>query len=379
MSQDDVPGGTAGPERDSRRVWWIVAAVLVLLVALRFAPKLDNPLRPDPRAAFLALQIEGEDHASDGLREIEAGRPFRLYAVLEAETLGGSTIYYTEAPALRLGGMEVAPGSIRSWPASRPARVRWQTVEGFSPYLAVGSASDLDRFRLVETFHADWGSGWSADGVVDPRLAQLEPGSPLRPLGFGTQRFAVRIELYESEESLTPAQRWSSPGPAEVLAAPERASGVIAALPSPLDVVSRAFGRTRLDPAEDVGDESLRRIVSLVEQRTAFLEASLLAAHLRAAGRDPSELDFATVELGADGPRWGSEVEAGDLVGAGDRQLVLWRDEGLPGRLDPADLAFDFHRGLRVQRIDQVFLGAEGLRLDHAPIADRKRVRESPR
>jgi len=207
--------------------------------------------------------------------------------------------------------------------------------------------------------------------MVDPRIVQLDRGSELRPLPFGTQRFEARIELYENEVALTPAERWSSPGPEAMLSAPERASGVIARLPEPLAQVSGAFGRLRLDPADELAAAEEERVVRLVDAGFAYLAPGLLAAHLEESGLDPGELAFETVELGPSGPTWGAEVETGDLLGAGDRMLVLWRDEGIQGRLDRDDLAFDLHRGLRIDRVGQVFLGDESLRLDHARLTRR--------
>lgn len=371
MSDPAKPPFEGRGEGDARRVWWVVAAILVVVVALRFGPKFENPLAPEPRAAHVAIQLDGEEVASDGLREIEAGRSFRLYAVLEAETLTRGTIYFSEARALRLGGVEIPADAIRPWPGGRPARVRWQTVEPFAPYLAVAAGTDLDRFHLAESYHPEWGTGWTAGGIVDPRIVQLDRGSELRPLPFGTQRFEARIELYENEDALTPAERWSSPGPEAMLSAPERASGVIARLPEPLAQVSGAFGRLRLDPADELAAAEEERVVRLVDAGFAYLAPGLLAAHLEESGLDPGELAFETVELGPSGPTWGAEVETGDLLGAGDRMLILWRDEGIRGRLDPDDLAFDLHRGLRIDRVGQVFLGDESLRLDHARLTRR--------
>ncbi len=37
--------------------------------------------------------------------------------------------------------------------------------------------------------------------------------------------------------------------------------------------------------------------------------------------------------------------------------VVLYRDAGEPGKLDPADLAFDFERGLRLGELKDFFSG----------------------
>lgn len=360
----------ARPEHGGRWVWWLAAGLVLALIAWRYAPRWSEPFRPRPLAAWVAIQPEGSAAASDARHELPAGRAFRLFAVLEAESFGGERIYFTEAPALVLGGREVPRAAIRPWPAGRRALVRWLTVEGFAPYLAVANAADAERFRLVENFHPEWGSGWSVAGTVDPRLALLEAGSPLRPLPFGTQRYAVRVELFDAEGTLTPSARWSSPGAELARSEPERLPTVVAALEAPLAGISAAFGRTQLAPDPGLAPEVGERLDELVARELAFEGPALLAAHLAAAGATAEALAFRTVTLSADGPRWGEEVAAGDLLRAGDRIVVLHRDADGGGRLDPGDLVFDLHRGLRVLAASAVFAAEGGeLRLDHARLA----------
>jgi hypothetical protein len=359
-------------DRGSRWVWWVAGAVVVALLAWRFAPAWTEPFRPRLLASWVAVLPDGATVARDGRHQLEAGRPFRLFAVVEAEAFGGERIFYSDAPALALGGREIARESIRPWPADRRALVRWLTVEGFAPYLQVASAAEFERFRLVENFHPEWGSGWSIAGSVDPRLALLESGSPLRPLPFGTQRYAVRVELFDAEGALTPTARWSSPGAEVALAEADRLPTVVAALPEPLAGISATFGRTQLAPAGELPAELGARLSDLVARELAFEGPMLLAAHLAAAGVAADELEFRTVQLGAAGPRWGEEAGAGDLLRAGDRIVVLFRDVDGGGRLDPTDLVFDTHRGLRVLAVSAVFeSGGAELRLDHARLATR--------
>ena len=59
-------------------------------------------------------------------------------------------------------------------------------------------------------------------------------------------------------------------------------------------------------------------------------------------------------------------VAAGDLLQGGSRIVVLFRDQGEPGRLDRADLVFDYFKGARVRRLDDVFHEEGGLVLDWA-------------
>lgn len=298
---DDGPGAEPPPaprERGARWVWWLAAGAVAALLVARFAPRLQAPFAPRAVAAYVALAAEGGEVAADGPHELPSGRPFRLYAVLEAETVTGSRVWYSEAPALRLGGREIPAEAIRPFPGSRPVRVRWLTVEGFAPFLDAASPADLDRFAYVENFHSEWGSGWTADGIVDPRLALADADLGLRPFGFGVQRWAVRIERYEAEAALAPAERVASPGAGAVLESPALVTSLVMTLPAPLAALSAAFGRPLLAPAPALDADGIERIERLIGAGLAARGDRLLAAHLTAAGRRVEELAFATVELG---------------------------------------------------------------------------------
>jgi hypothetical protein len=195
----------------------------------------------------VALQPPGARLAIDGAHRLGDQRPYRLFAVLEAVDWRGRTVYFTEAPALMLGGREIDAAAIRPWSGGRIARVRWFTLDPFAPYLEVGAAGDLDRLRLVETFRPEWGEGWSVERTIDPRVVPLDAALALRPLGFGAERYAVRVELFDDERALTPAARAQSPG----TDAADEGGGTRAAvaLPAPLVALSLAFGKTEIAAA----------------------------------------------------------------------------------------------------------------------------------
>jgi hypothetical protein len=84
---------------------------------------------------------------------------------------------------------------------------------------------------------------------------------------------------------------------------------------------------------------------------------------------------------------WGEEVHAGDLLSAGGRVVVLYRDAAPPaavpdgaaaapaigsgpgnGRLDGDDLALDYVRGASVRRLSEVFDLTAGGTLSWAPL-----------
>lgn len=356
-------------ERESRRIWWITGGALLALVALRVLPQIENPLAPELLAAHVAVLAEGETVASDGAHELAAGRPFRLHAVLAANDWRGRPIWFSEAPALRLGGRQIPPEAIRRWPDDANLKVRWFTVEGAPGYVEVATAADLDRFRLEENFHPAWGSGWSAPGVIDPRLVVRDPDSPLRPLVFGTQRYAVRIELYAEPGALTPKRRVASPSAEAMLADAGVGTQVVGALPPPLSRLSIAFGRPELEPSSALDAATGARLAALVDASLAFVRAPLLAGHLADNGVAATALAWQPIDLARERPSWGSAIGPGDLLQVGPRIVVIFRDEGEPGRLDPADLVFDLWQGLRIRRLDEIFRGEGGLELELATLA----------
>lgn len=355
-------------ERESRRVWWIAGGALVALVALRYLPQLENPLAPEPVAAHVAVLAEGDSVAADGAHELAAGRPFRLHAVLEADDWRGRKIFFSEAPALRLGGREIPAAAIRRWPDDPQLKVRWFTVEGSPPFVEVAGAADLERFGLQENFQPAWGSGWSAPGTIDPRQVMRDPDSPLRPLPFGTQRYAVRVELYAEPGDLTPKRRVASPGAEAMLADAARGTRVVGTLPPPLERLSTQFGRSEMAPAATLDEAASARLAALVDGGLVFERAPLLVAHLADNGVAAAALAWRALDLASERPAWGREAGPGDLLQAGPRVVALFRDEGEPGILDPADLVFDLWQGLRIRRVDEIFRGEGGLELELASL-----------
>lgn len=362
-----------------RKVLLSVMAVLVLvLVAVLWLPALFSGGGPTLLAARVGIEVEGSGTAVVGPVEVAAGTPFRLHAVLEAEE-DGETVYFTEAPALRVGGEAVAAERLRRWQDPRPVKVLWSTVEGDRPFVELGAGEALwDRLRLTEFLRTDWPYVWSIEGRLEPAFDDpLASSASQVERPFGTQRYQVRIELYPDEVDLFPEQRLISWGAEEL---PERADefpAVVASLPGAAGPASAAFGLTQVVAPPQAGAEIKGALLEVTRQHLAFSGLSLLLQVLDAAGAAPGELPWGQVELGGQA-RWGEEVAVGDLLRAGERWVVLYADAAPDqaaaaapaagnGVLDGDDLCFDFVRGAAVRPLSEVFEG-EGGQVDHLPL-----------
>lgn len=343
---------------DQKRVAAITGAVLAVLVGLiLFAPARQR-VAPQPRAAYVAIETAGQGVARVGAPiELDAGTPFTLRAVLEAEDWRGRTIYYTEASRLEIDGQEIASEAIEPWDDGfLAAKVRWFSVEGAHRYREVTSQDDLTvAFR--EVFRPDWPQAWSVPGSVRPSFAEAEAaGLGLPWPEVGTLRYQVRVELYGPESRFVARKRFSSAGaqrlPAEVASFP----AATLAAPGHLAVASRRLGLTQLEPLVELGPEARERLLDWTRRKIAVSRKPLLQLHVRAAGLGWEDLVWEPVEL--DGSvEWG---EPGDLIQAGSRVVVAFEDRGEPGRLDGDDLVLDFDKGEHLIYLKTIFRG-EGI------------------
>ena len=113
---------------DGSRLRLALLATLLVVAALALWPKVEARWAPVPERAFIAIEVEGTGIAETGRQDIEAGETFALHAVLEATTRDGESIYFTEAPSLRVDGEIIPAERIRAWKGKR-AKVLWFTVE----------------------------------------------------------------------------------------------------------------------------------------------------------------------------------------------------------------------------------------------------------
>lgn len=337
---------------------WIAAALVAAVAAFVLVPRITEVAAPAPVALWVAIQPDGDDIARVSPIELAAGRPFRLHAVLEAETLRNERVFFTEARALEIGGEVIAAKRLRPWPGPRKARVLWFTVEGSTPYREVASLEELNAMRFREIFQPDWGQAWSVVGDLRPGVENFLPGaeSVRRDQRFGTQRFQVRIEIFAGESELVPELRLASWGPEDL---PERADqfpAVTALLPAALEIPSRVFGLTQIETVRgEVSSAAAPYMADWTDRLIAFSRATLVRRWL--ANQEIAWEDL--VWQGAEPGSGSVAVRPGDLLRVGGRLVWFLEDRGAAG-LDGEDWCLDFDRGARVERLGDVFVG-EGL------------------
>lgn len=349
---------------ERRIVAWVIVVTTLSVLVLFLWPTAKEKLAPQLLRSRVAILPAGAETAVVGPVEVTAGTEFTLYAVLEARARGGETVYYTDAPSLEVGGERVPDEALRPWDRAGVVKIFWFTVEGPSPYVKLESPEQIDRFGFTEFFRPEWPSAWTIQGRLEPRFSEsLERESmEIEDRSFGTQRFQVRIELFEHEDDPTPRERFISIG-GEAL--PESVGSfptIYSSLDGPAGPASLAFGLTELEPPPDAGPEVQSQLVELTRRHLAFSRLALVSEVIRAAGGTRSDLAWTEIDLAA-GPPWGEGedgVDTGDLVRVGARVVVLFRDRGVHGTLDREDLCFDYEHGASVRPLSEVFTG-EGL------------------
>jgi hypothetical protein len=369
----DFDDPTVGRSRPNKVLWALVAVFgLGIALYLSYPTLEDKVLLPQPRQAWVAIEVEGSGVAKVGRQVLEAGTPFTLHAVLEADGRGGSPVYYTTAERLEIGGKEVAADQIRLWDRPDEPRIRWFSVEGSTPYLEVTNAAEIDeQLRFEELYRADWPSAWAIPGRLEPMggKASLKATVP-----FGTQRYHVRIEIYRGDDSLVPDERYRSWGAESLPTEWQTFPGVTAFLRGALRPASAAFGLTQIEVAPTAAAqgesadgaaaaEVLAATTELNRQALAFSRLGVVRRSIATTGLEPDQLRWQDLAL-TPPPLWADGeggVAGGDLLQSGERIVVLYEDREVEGRLDGGDLVIDFYRGASLRRLDEVFEGSGNL------------------
>ena len=360
---------------ENRNFWFAAIALVLIVGAILFQPTVEEQLAPKIENAWVAIEVEGSDQAEVGPFVLEEGTPFTLRAVAGARARDGSPVYYTEATNLVIAGEPVPAEQIRPWDRSKPIKIRWYTVEGRFPFFPLGD-DGISAFEYQEFLHPDWPLTWSIPGDIDAAHDDHLEGSEHFPTQlFGTQRYQVRVELYNREDDLVPERVIDSWGVEDLKTQLEYFPTVIVEAASGAALASRAFGLTQLEPPADPSSQLLAQIDELAGAGIAFSRLTLLRDLVTAAGTTFSGAPWQSVELTGTQVFGHGGVMAGDLLRVGDRVVVLYKDgdegqgeaEALTGFLDYGDLCFDLEQGLEVRQLDEVFSG-EGLDVEWASL-----------
>lgn len=338
------------------KVFVTVASLAILaLVALWLQPRVSEAFAPTPVAAFVAIEVEPGGPAVVAPIEIAAGAPFRLHAVLEAETRDGGRVYYTEAGSLHLGEREIAAQNLRRWDRPGEVRMLWFTVEPVAPFFELAAARDLERVSFEELFHPEWSTSWVVEGRLDARQASRFDLLPDERQTFGTQRFQVWIEIFDPAGGMRPRVRFKSWGAAELRDRVSRFPTVTATLAGPAGPASAVFGLPAVGLPPDPDPDLLEEIEQRARRRLLFTQVWVLREVLRRAGMDLEELDWQRLELDS-AAVWAQRLARGDLLRVGRRWVLAYSDADENGALGPADLCLDFEEGAAVRRLGDVFL-----------------------
>lgn len=306
-------------------------------------------LEPRLERAWVAVQPAGAEVARVGPIELAAGAEFTLHAVLEARDWQGEELFFTQAPALEIGGRRLPAKAIRPWSRRLRVRILWFTVEAVPPFAESGEIV----FR--EVFRGDWPMSWSVAGDISPSVENYLPNQdgPRRGARFGTQRYKARIEVMGPESEILPRQSLDSWG-AEVLPAQvSEFPTVVAVLDGALGPLSRVFGLPQREPVGADRVAALARIAEWQRLDLAFSRLTLLRRWVDEVATPFADLPWSSVELDGSTPF----APAGDPLQVGERVVWLLEDRGLADRLDRDDLCLDYERGARVRLLSDVFTG----------------------
>lgn len=340
---------------------WLPVAIFAGLVALIAIPLLVREVREARRPVLAEARIviaTGSDpvHRS-GPRHVEAGEVPSIAVAVRLAGPGRRERWVAPVDRLEIDGRTVEHERRDTWPErDRRVRVFWFTVEctNVGGVLAPERAERLLRFRPF--LAPEMGNGLAAAALPEVHNDDALGPQPDRiPIEAGTLRLYARVEVFDPEREVRAVQSASTPDAAHILEPDFPAVYRSARLADTIDpAVGELFNLSGWeaeggDPAglDEAGRSAFGlSFAELVERRLAVSSRTFAAVatfgrpELEVERLDQlAELAVADGSIGNRGrpPRWGVDVQPGDLLLDGDHFTVLVSDDG-NGSLDAPDV-----------------------------------------
>ncbi|MBT4650960.1 hypothetical protein HOC13_00365 [Candidatus Woesearchaeota archaeon] len=176
-------------------------------------PKTTNPHNSKvdpimPLELLIVSQTEGEDFADDRPEFAKEGEKVILYAVVKAKDKDGKTVFYTEAPKLKINNKKISPAQIIS-PKDIGRSLEWFKLE---PAGENYNNKRNDKFKLEKIDYAQtlFTEGWSAQANSHPTI--LYDAFKHLKTGLGVMRYQLTFTDSQGKEFSTPGIECRSKG-----------------------------------------------------------------------------------------------------------------------------------------------------------------------
>ncbi len=335
--------------RETVRKLLLASSVIAAALSIWFGiPRLQSWNTPRLERVWVVSSSLGDEVASAGPKEVLAGTPVNLYAVVET-TRRGQRRFYGPVDRARLGDEGAEIVDVEPWSTWWNAlEVLWFKVEPLYGFFNEGFDAEFDAREIGygETFMLAW-------GFRDQHAADITPtGDAFPRIEVGTMRFKAQAVVRDVRDRVLDDA--TSPGPQDVHLAtvaerPHRVTvsagdGLLGAMQgySGLPYVPLDAGRSPLEHAAErfIGGTILDFWIAASRRRGApemeFFGWEQLADHGQVVVEEMFLADDGTYYFTNDPlrPVTFDDVRVGDLISIEDHVGVLYQDRGPGGAGD---------------------------------------------